>query len=136
MKVLLDKEQILESMTKEELIWWIRERAWTSLNRLLWSDVLLFRWDRLSKQNLYAQDRLNEEFKEIGLGKLDDIHAEMRECKSLNRMKELIRQTNAIRAKYANHQKRYNANHAEYQRIQKIYEAIDTARKAEKEACP
>jgi hypothetical protein len=136
MKILIDKEQILQAMTKDELIWWIRVWSWTSLHHLLWSEVLFKRWDHQSKQNLAEMDRLNEEFKALNLGQLDDLASEMRECKSPNRMKTLIRKANAIRAKYAAHQNRYATNSSEYNRIQILLELSEEARAAEKSLCP
>lgn len=135
MKILTYKEQILQAMTKEELIWWIREKAWINLRDLRWSEILFRRWDIQATNNLAEQDLLNREFTDLNLGRLDEIAAEMRVCTSLNRMKTLIRQANSIRAKYKNHQSRYDANMAEYKRIEKLFKLSKEARAVE-DACP
>lgn len=136
MKILIDKEQILQAMTKDELIWWIRERSWTSLHRLLWSEVLFKRWEHQSKKNLAQMDRLAQEFKDVNLGQLDDLSSEMRECKSLTRINILIRRANAIRAKFATYNNHKAANRADYSRIQKLLKLSEKSRAAERSLCP
>ena len=86
---------ILEQMTKQELIEWIR-RNWHFRSKPKLSDVLFMRYDRQTQELIERRERETAELAKIDTAKRDELARQHNESECLQERIGLLKQIGAI----------------------------------------
>lgn len=122
------KRDILDEMSKQELIDWIRNRHFVRPKR---SEVLYMRWERQSAQVLEEMQQENRALDGIDLAERDRLARQFNETKNSKEKLRLIKLISPYHKAVADHHKRTRAINAKQKSVDALYQQIDLARRAE-----
>ena len=120
----------LDKFTKEELISWIHQNCYSKQPKE--SDLLLIRWQNEIKKNRKRDEELSKFLESIDFAERDKLAEKFNQSKDIKEKLLLAEKMQPYHDKWKQYLKKSEANHKDYQRIQKIYGSIDKARENEK----
>jgi hypothetical protein len=122
------KKDILDEMSKQELIDWIRNRHFARPKR---SEVLYLRWERQSAQVLEEMQRENRALDGVDFKERDRLAAQFNESRDVSEKLRLLKLMDPYDTAMSDHIKRTKAIDAKQKRVDALYEQIDIARQKE-----
>ena len=122
------KRDILDEMSKQELIDWIRKRHFVRPKR---SEVLYLRWERQSAQVLEEMQRENCALDGVDFKERDRLAAQFNESRDANEKLRLLKLIDPYDKAMSDHIKRSPAIDTKQKRVDALYGQIAIARQAE-----
>ena len=122
------KADILEEMTKEEIIAWARSR-WLSMPSR--SQMLYCRWEIQSAKVLSEYDEENAKLKALDFSKRDELARQFNASKDIEEKLRLLDKMKPYEDAFSAHIKRSEAIDRKQKAIDALYESIEAARKQE-----
>jgi hypothetical protein len=122
------KRDILDEMSKQELIDWIRNRHFVRPKR---SEVLYLRWGRQSAQVLKEMQRENRALDGVDFAARDRLAERFNASTDSQEKLRLLKQIEPYDKAMSDHIKRSQALDAKQKRVDALYDQIDIARQAE-----
>ncbi|MBD1590293.1 hypothetical protein [Pseudomonas typographi] len=122
------KRDILDEMSKQELVDWIRSRHFVRPKR---SEVLYLRWDRQSAEVLEEMRREGRALDGVDFAERDRLASQFNESRDSNEKLRLLKLIEPYEKAMSDHIKRSRAIDAKQKRVDALYEQIDAAREAE-----
>lgn len=126
------QKDVLDQMTKEELVTWIRERVF--LERPKMSQVLSIRWEKQAAAVQEERERESRALNAIDLKERDRLARLFNESKDRAERLRLIEQLEPFEKALAEYRKRYQALERKQARVDALYEQIDVERQKESRA--
>jgi hypothetical protein len=122
------KRDILDEMSKQELIDWIRNRHFVRPKR---SEVLYLRWERQSAQVLDEMQRENRALDGVDFAARDRLAERFNASTDSQEKLRLLKQIEPYDKAMSDHIKRSQAIDAKQKRVDALYDQIDVARQKE-----
>ena len=122
------KRDILDEMSKQELIDWIRNRHFVRPKR---SEVLYLRWERQSAQVLEEMQRENRALDGVDFKERDRLPAQFNESHDADEKLRLLKLIDPYDKAMSDHIKRSPAIDTKQKRVDALYGQIAIARQAE-----
>jgi len=123
------KRDILDEMSKQELIDWIRNRHFV---RPRPSEVLYLRWERQSAQVLEEMQRENRALDGVDFKERDRLAAQFNKSRDASEKLRLLKLIEPYDKAMSDHIKRSQAIAAKQKRVDVLYKRIDVTRQAER----
>ncbi|MGN8346312.1 hypothetical protein ACLEJQ_22185 [Pseudomonas sp. SMV71] len=121
-------KDVLEEMTKDELVAWIRRQHFTRPKR---SDVLYLRWERQSAEVLEEMQKENRALDGVDFKERDRLAVRFNESKDPEEKMRLIKLIEPYDKAMSEHIKRSQAIDRKNKRVDDLYEQIDVERQKE-----
>ncbi|ALQ01440.1 hypothetical protein [Pseudomonas brassicacearum] len=121
-------KDVLDEMTKDELVAWIRRQHFTRPKR---SDVLYMRWERQSAEVLDEMDKENRSLDGVDFKARDRLAVRFNESKDPHEKLQLLTQMQPYDKAMSEHIKRSQAIDRKSKRVDALYELIDVERQKE-----
>lgn len=125
----LAKKDILDEMTKDDLVAWIRSQPFTRPKR---SDVLYVRWGRQSAEVLEEMQKENRALDGVDFKERDRLAVRFNESKDLGERLQLLELMQPYDKAMSDHIKRSQALDRKSKRVDALYEQIDVERQKER----
>ena len=123
------KKDILDEMTKDDLVAWIRSQPFTRPKR---SDVLYVRWGRQSAEVLEEMQKENRALDGVDFKERDRLADRFNESKDLGERLQLLELMQPYDKAMSDHIKRSQALDRKSKRVDALYEQIDVERQKER----
>lgn len=123
------KRDILDEMSKQELIDWIRSQFFARLPKR--SEVLYMRWNRKSAQVLDEMQRENRALDGVDFKERDRLAAQFNESRDADEKLRLLKLIEPYGKAMSDHIRRSEAIEAKQKRVDALYDQIDIARQKE-----
>lgn len=123
------KKDILDEMTKEELIAWIRQRHLFSIPKR--SELLYLRWDRQSADILEAMEKENRALDGYDFKERDRLAVKLNESTDAKEQLRLLGLIQPYDAAMLAHIKRLQALQKKSEKVDALYAQIDIEREKE-----
>lgn len=123
------QKDVLDQMTKEELVTWIRERVFFERPKM--SHVLSMRWEKQAAAVQAEREQENRNLQAIDLKERDRLARLFNESKDRTERLRLIDQIEPFEKALADYRKRYQALERKQARVDALYEQIDVERQKE-----
>lgn len=123
------KKDILDEMTKEELIAWIRQRHLFSIPKR--SELLYLRWDRQSADILEAMEKENRALDGYDFKERDRLAVKLNESTDAKEQLRLLGLIQPYDAAMLAHIKRSQALQKKSEKVDALYAQIDIEREKE-----
>ena len=123
------KKDVLDEMTKDDLIAWIRDQP---LFRPKRSDVLYIRWQRQSAEVLEEMQRENRALDGVDFKARDKLAVRFNESKDPAEKLRLLEQIQPYDKAMSDYIKRSQALDKKSKRVDALYEQIDVERQKER----
>lgn len=121
-------KDILDEMTKEDLVAWIRNHHFSRPKR---SDVLYLRWERQSAEVLDEMDKENRALDGVDFKEHDRLARLFNESKDPKEKLRLINLIEPYDKAMSSHIKRSQAIQKKSEKVDALYEQIDVERQKE-----
>ena len=121
-------KDVLDEMTKDELVAWIRRQHFTRPKR---SDVLYIRWERQSAEVLEEMQKENRALDGMDFKERDRLAARFNESTDSKERLRLLGLIEPYSKAMSDHIKRSQAIDRKSKRVDALYEQIDIARQKE-----
>lgn len=122
---------ILDEMTKAEIVAWLRGQAAYIFRPPKKSDLLFIRWERKTRE-LSDRDNANiRELESIDLKKRDQLAKQCNAEKNIEKKMYLLKKIGKYYSKVSKNIKASQAIRKEYKKLDKMYDQIDIERKKE-----
>lgn len=122
-------KDVLEEMTKDDLIAWIRDQPFFRPKR---SDVLYIRWQRQSAEVLEEMQKENRALDGVDFKARDKLAARFNESKDSAEKLRLLELIQPYDKAMSDHIKRSQALDKKSKRVDALYEQIDVERQKER----
>lgn len=122
------KKDILDEMTKDDLVAWIRSQPFTRPRR---SDVLYVRWGRQSAEVLEEMQKENRALDGVDFKERDRLAVRFNESKDLGERLQLLELMQPYDKAMSDHLKRSQTLDRKSKRVDALYEQIDVERQKE-----
>lgn len=126
------QKDVLDQMTKEELVTWIRQRVFYQRPKM--SDVLSARWEKQAAAVQEERERESRALEAIDLKERDRLAGLFNESNDRAERLRLIEQMEPFEKALADYRKRYQALERKQARVDALYEQIDVERQKESQA--
>ena len=123
------KKDVLDEMTKDDLIAWIRDQPFFHPKR---SDVLYIRWQRQSAEVLEEMQKENRALDGVDFKARDKLAARFNETKDPAEKLRLLELIQPYDKAMSDHIKRSQALDKKRKRVDALYEQIDVERQKER----
>ena len=123
------KKDVLDEMTKDDLIAWIRDQPFFRPKR---SDVLYIRWQRQSAEVLEEMQKENRALDGVDFKARDKLAARFNESKDSAEKLRLLELIQPYDKAMSDHIKRSQALDKKSKRVDALYELIDVERQKER----
>ena len=123
------KKDILDEMTKDDLVAWIRNQHFLRPKR---SDVLYIRWERQSAEVLEQMQKENRALDGVDFKERDRLADRFNESKDLGERLQLLELMQPYDKAMSDHIKRSQALDRKSKRVDALYEQIDVERQKER----
>lgn len=123
------KKDILDEMTKDDLVAWIRNQHFLRPKR---SDVLYIRWERQSAEVLEEMQKENRALDGVDFKERDRLADRFNESKDLGERLQLLELMQPYDKAMSDHIKRSQALDRKSKRVDALYEQIDVERQKER----
>ena len=123
------KKDILDEMTKDDLVAWIRSQYFMRPKR---SDVLYIRWERQSAEVLEEMQKENRALDGVDFKERDRLAVRFNESKDLGERLQLLELMQPYDKAMSDHIKRSQALDRKSKRVDALYEQIDVERQKER----
>ena len=123
------KKGVLDEMTKDDLVAWIRDQPFFRPKR---SDVLYIRWQRQSAEVLEEMQKENRALDGVDFKARDKLAVRFNESKDPAEKLRLIEQIQPYDKAMSDHIKRSQALDKKRKRVDALYEQIDVERQKER----
>ena len=123
------KKDVLDEMTKDELVAWIRDQPFFRPKR---SDVLYIRWQRQSAEVLEEMQKENRALDGVDFKARDKLAARFNETKDPAEKLRLLELIQPYDKAMSDHIKRSQALDKKSKRVDALYEQIDVERQKER----
>ena len=120
---------IVDQMTKEELVHWIKANCWMRMPRA--SDVLLTRWRVQSEKLMAEHEAETQRFSQIDFAKRDEIAKQINASTDLDEKLALLNQLKPYQKAIADHFKNMEVIRKKEKKLDQLYNRIDAARQEE-----
>lgn len=121
-------KDILDEMTKEDLVAWIRSHHFSRPKR---SDVLYLRWERQSAEVLEEMQKENRALDGVDFKARDQLAARFNESNDSAEKLRLLKQIEPYDKAMSDHIKRSQAIDRKSKKVDALYEQIDVERQKE-----
>lgn len=127
----MNSEQIIESMSKDELVWWVREKCFMHHPKM--SDILFYRWQASVRRNQQTMNTYLAEAPERQkeAERIDELFLRMRTETNHKTLALLLSEAQGLRDKLIDSHARWDKLMKAEKRTQALYNEIDKARKEE-----
>lgn len=125
----IDRKDILDEMTKEEIIKWVRSQFFRRLPTR--SDLLFARWDAQTLALLDEEKAENARFAKLDFAERDRIAKQFNESKCNQERLSLLHKMQPYDNAIQEHVKRSQQFRKRHEKLQKMYEQIDVERSKE-----
>lgn len=122
-------KDVLEEMTKDDLIAWIRDQPFFRPKR---SDILYIRWQRQSAEVLEEMQKENRALDGVDFKARDKLAARFNESKDSAEKLRLLELIQPYDKAMSDHIKRSQALDKKSKRVDALYEQIDVERQKER----
>lgn len=123
------QRDILDEMTKQELVDWIRDQFFAKRPKR--SDLLYIRWKRQSAEVLEEMQRENRALDGVNFSERDRLVTQFNESRDSAEKLRLLKLIGPYDKAMREHIKRSQATDAKQKRVDALYEQIDIARQSE-----
>ncbi|WP_313446878.1 MULTISPECIES: hypothetical protein [Pseudomonas] len=123
------RKDILDEMTKEDLVEWIRSHHF--FMRPKKSDVLYLRWNRQSAAVIAEMEKENRALDHLDFGERDRLAKQFNASKDPNERLRLIEKIEPYDKAMRDHLSRSEAINRKQKRVDALYEQIDVERQKE-----
>lgn len=123
-------KDILDEMTKEELVYWIRSHFFHRLPKR--SEILFLRWDISNKKNLEEQRIHSDKLSSLGGKEYDKHAAAFNKSTDPKEQLSLIKKMKVYQDKWKNWMQENDRLEKEYDEIELLYKSIEIERQKEK----
>ncbi|MFK7607872.1 MULTISPECIES: hypothetical protein [unclassified Pseudomonas] len=123
------KKDVLDEMTKDDLVAWIRDQPFFRPKR---SDVLYIRWQRQSAEVLEEMQKENRALDGVDFKARDKLAARFNETKDPAEKLRLLELIQPYDKAMSDHIKRSQALDKKRKRVDALYEQIDVERQKER----
>lgn len=132
MKIKMQNPQgdILEKMTKAELINWIRRNVWSKKPR--WSEVLFERWKDKTKILAEEEEAEAKRFSDVDFKKCDELAKQFNASKDINERSRIIGEMEPYEKSLQDYLQRSEDFRARGREIDKLYQAYEKAAEQER----
>ncbi|WP_085618794.1 MULTISPECIES: hypothetical protein [unclassified Pseudomonas] len=120
---------VLDQMTKEELVTWIRERV--VFQRPKMSEVLFIRWQKQAEALQAEREQETRKFQAIDFKERDRLATRFNESKDPAERLRILELIQPFEKALQEHRKRYLALDRKEKRVDALYEQIDVERQKE-----
>ena len=121
-------KDVLDEMTKEDLVAWIRSHHFSRPKR---SDVLYLRWERQSAEILEEMQKENRALDGVDFKARDQLAARFNESNDSAEKLRLLKQIEPYDKAMSDHIKRSQAIDRKSKKVDALYEQIDVERQKE-----
>ncbi|MGF0237175.1 hypothetical protein ACQR3P_30560 [Rhodococcus sp. IEGM1300] len=121
-------KDVLDEMTKEDLVAWIRSRQFSRPKR---SDILYLHWERQSAEVLEEMQKENRALDGVNFKQRDDLAARFNDSKDPEEKMRLFKLIEPYDKAMSEHIKRSQAIDRKSKKIDALYEQIDVERQKE-----
>lgn len=122
-------KSIVDEMTKEELVRWIKENCWTRMPRA--SDVLFTRWQVQSEKVTAERKAETERFSQVDFSGRDEVAMQFNASTDVNERLALLEKLKPYDDAIADHFKRMEVIRKKEKKLDRLYKRIDVARQVE-----
>jgi len=126
------QKDVLDQMTKDELVTWIRERVFSQRPKM--SHVLSMRWEKQAAALQAEREQENRNLQAIDLKERDRLATCFNQTKDRAERLRLIELIEPFEKALADYRKRYQALERKQARVDALYEQIDVERQKESRA--
>lgn len=126
------KKDVLDEMTKEDLVEWIRSQHFFIKPKK--SDVLYLRWNRQSAAVIDEMEKENRALDHLDFGERDRLAKQFNASKDPNERLRLIEKIEPYDKAMRDHLSRSEAINRKQKRVDALYEQIDVERQRERRA--
>lgn len=123
-----DKKDILDEMTRDELVSWIRNQHFHRPKR---SDVLYIRWLKQSAEVLDEMQKENRALDGVDFGARDRLAVQCNETTDFSEKMRLLKLIDPYDKAMSDHIKRSQALDRKSKKVDSLYDQIDVERKKE-----
>lgn len=123
---------ILEKMTKEELIKYIRENTIMMIRRPRESEILYNRYHKKFDEHMIESERLTAGGKNIDMKTRDEIAKKFNASTDAGERLRLLDQIKPYEDQWAKHMKKLKANMKAFDELEKEYERIEVIQESER----
>ena len=123
------KKDILDEMTKDDLVAWIRNQHFLRPKR---SDILYIRWERQSAEVLEEMQKENRALDGLDFKERDRLAVRFNESKEATEKLRLLELMQPYNKAMQDHIKRSQAIDRKNKRVDALYEQIDVERQKER----
>ena len=123
------KKDVLEEMTKDDLVAWIRNQHFLRPKR---SDVLYIRWERQSAEVLEEMQKENRSLDGLDFKERDRLAVRFNESKDTAEKMRILELMQPYDKAMSDHIKRSQALDKKRKRVDALYEQIDVERQKER----
>lgn len=127
----ITKKDILDEMTKEEIIKWVRSQFFRRLPKR--SDLLFARWDTQTRDLLNEENAENARLAALDFAERDRLAKQFNESKCNKERLMLLHKMEPYHQAVQEHAKRNQQFKKRHEKLQKMYDQIDVERKKEGE---
>lgn len=126
------RKDVLDEMTKEDLVDWIRSQHFFITPKK--SDVLYLRWHRQSAAVIDEMEKENRALDHLDFGERDRLAKQFNASKDPNERLRLIEKIEPYDKAMRDHLSRSEAINRKQKRVDALYEQIDVERRKEQRA--
>lgn len=126
------RKDVLDEMTKEDLVDWIRSQHFFIKPKK--SDVLYLRWHRQSAAVIDEMEKENRALDHLDFGERDRLAKQFNASKDPNERLRLIEKIEPYDKAMRDHLRRSEAINRKQKRVDALYEQIDVERRKEQRA--
>ncbi|WP_188036231.1 hypothetical protein [Pseudomonas sp. EZ-C24] len=127
-----DRKDVLDEMTKEDLVDWIRSQHFFFKPKK--SDVLYLRWNRQSAAVIDEMEKENRALDHLDFSERDRLAKQFNASKDPNERLRLIEKIEPYDKALRDHLSRSEAINRKQKRVDALYEQIDVERRKEQRA--
>lgn len=124
------RKDVLDEMTKEDLVEWIRSQHFFIKPKK--SEVLYLRWKRQSAEALAEMEKENRALDHLDFGERDRLARQFNESKCPHERLRLIEKMEPYSKAMSAHIKRSEAISRKQNRVDALYDQIDVERRKER----
>lgn len=128
------KKDILDEMTKKELIWWVRSRAFFSIHPPLMSDLLFRRWQVKSKEMAVKNQAHFKHGESLDMVERDRLAHLFNASDSNSERLRILNKMEPYEKKMREYIAKGEALRVEDKKIDALYARIEVEREREKES--
>lgn len=126
------QKDVLDLMTKDELVAWVRENCLFRQPKM--SELLYLRWQKQSEEVIEARQAETRKLDQIDLKERDRLATLFNQTKDAVERLRILEQMEPYEKAMQEHAKRYQALDRKQKRVDALYEQIDVERQKEMRA--